>query len=76
MVVQAETLSTWAASLEVNPEMVAEVPAGQLQEQCLVLVLHQILVVPHLSMAAAEMERMELVVVHRDRVQVLLAQPR
>jgi hypothetical protein len=62
--------------LEVNPEMVAEALAVQLQEQCLALALHQILVVPHLSMAAVEMERMELVVVHRDQVQGQPVQPR
>jgi predicted metallopeptidase len=71
MVARVE-VQTLVEVLQVNPEMVAEVPAVQRPELCLESASHQISVALHLSMAAAVMEQMVLEVVHREIMQVKL----
>jgi predicted metallopeptidase len=71
MVARVE-IQTLAEVLQVNPEMVAEVPAVQRTELCLESASHQISVALHLSMAVAVMEQMVLEVVHREIMRVKL----
>jgi hypothetical protein len=76
MVVQAETLSMRVAMPQVSREMVEVAPEAQLQEQCLVLALHQTLVVLHLSTVAVVMVQTVREVVLRDLEQVPQVQSR
>jgi hypothetical protein len=71
MVARVE-IQTLAEVLQVQPEMVAEVPAVLRPELCLESASHQISVALHLSMAAAVMEQMVLEVVHREIMRVKL----
>jgi hypothetical protein len=71
MVARVE-IQTLVEVLQVNPEMVVEVPEVQPQEQCQALVSYQISAGAHLNTAAVVMEQMVLEVVHREIMQVKL----
>jgi predicted metallopeptidase len=74
MVARVE-VQTLVEVLQVNPEMVAEVPAVLRPELCLESASHQISVALHLSMAAAVMEQMVQEAARQETMQAKPMQP-